>query len=52
MKKVKEAFLSFFFGKEKGKYTITLINRSSLISIRIQHKVVLLVVLTVFAIDF
>ena len=32
-----------FFEKEKGKYTVTLINRSYLILPRIQHKVVLLV---------
>ena len=31
-----------FFVKEKGKYTVTLINRSYLILPCIQHKVVLL----------
>ena len=45
-------FASFFldlFRKEEGKYTVTLIIGSSLIPQRIQHKVVLLVVLTIFA---
>ena len=41
-----------FFGKEKGKCTVTLINRCSLILPRIQHKVVLLVLRTVFAVCF
>ena len=41
-----------FFRKEKGKYTATLINRFSLILPRIQHKVVLLVLQTVFAVGF
>ena len=45
-------YFAFFFldlfRKEEGKYTATLINGSSLISQRIQNKVVL-VVLTVFA---
>ena len=48
-------FFFFFldlFRKEEGKYTVTLINGSSLISQRIQHKVVLLVVLTIFARGF
>ena len=35
-----------FFAKEKGKYTVTLINRSYLILPRIQNKVVLLVLRT------
>ena len=34
-----------FFRKEKGKYTVTLINRSFLISLCTQHEVVLLVML-------
>ena len=38
--------------KEKGKYTVTLINRSYLILPHIQHKVVLLVLWTVFAVGF
>ena len=41
-----------FFGKEKGKYTVTLINRCSLILPRIQHKVLLLVLQIVFAAGF
>ena len=41
-----------FSRKEKGKYTVTLINRCSLILSRIQHKVVLLVLQIVFAVDF
>ena len=41
-----------FFAKEKGKYTVTLINRSYLILPRIQHKVVLLVLRIVFAVGF
>ena len=41
-----------FFGKEKGKCTVTLINRCSLILPRIQHKVVLLVLQIVFAAGF
>ena len=36
--------------KEKGKYRVTLINISYLILHRIQHKVVLLVLRTVFAV--
>ena len=36
----------------KGKYTVTLINRSYLILPRIQHKVVLLILRTVFAVGF
>ena len=48
-----DAIFCFFFldlfRKEEGKYTVTLINGSSLIPQRIQHKVVLLVVLTIFA---
>ena len=44
--------LRFFAKKEKGKYTVTLINRSYLILPRIQHKVVLLVLRTVFAVGF
>ena len=42
-------FFLDLFRKEEGKYTVTLINGSSLIPQRIQHKVVLLVVLTIFA---
>ena len=44
--------LEIFFEnyKEKGKYMITLINRCSLILPRIQHKVVSLVLQTVFAV--
>ena len=38
-----------FFLKEKGKYIVTLVNRSSLILPRIQHKVAFLVLRTVFA---
>ena len=41
-----------FLRKEKGKYTVTLINRSYLIFPRIQHKVVLLVLRSVFAVCF
>ena len=41
-----------FLRKEKGKYTLTLINRSYLIFPRIQHKVVLLILRTVFAVGF
>ena len=41
-----------FLRKEKGKYTVTLINRSYLILPGIQHKVVLLVFRTVFAVGF
>ena len=41
----------FFFRKEKGKNTVTLINRISLISPRIQHKAVLLVLRTVLAVE-
>ena len=41
-----------FFRKEKGKYTVTLINRCSLILHRIPHKVVLLVLQIVFAAGF
>ena len=41
-----------FFRKEKGKYTVTLINRCSLFLPRIQHKVVLLVLQIVFAAGF
>ena len=41
-----------FLRKEKGKYTAALINRSYLILPRIQHKVVLLVLRTVFAVGF
>ena len=41
-----------FFGKEKGKNTVTLLNRSFLILPRIQHKVVLPVLRTVFAVGF
>ena len=47
-----DAIFYFFldlFRKEEGKYTVTLIIGSSLILQRIQHKVVLLVVLTIFA---
>ena len=49
-----DAIFCFFFfldlfRKEEGKYTVTLIKGSSLIPQRIQHKVVLLVVLTIFA---
>ena len=43
------AFFLDLFRKEEGKYTVTLIIGSSLIPQRIQHKVVLLVVLTIFA---
>ena len=39
-----------FFEKKKDEFKITLINRKSLISHRIKHKDVLLVVLTVFAV--
>ena len=44
--------LEIFFEnyKEKGKYMVTLINRCSLILPRIQHKVVSLVLQTVFAV--
>ena len=41
-----------FLRKEKGKYTVTLINRSYLILPHIQQKVVVLVLQTVFAIGF
>ena len=41
-----------FFRKEKGKYTVILINRCYLIWPRIQHKVVLLVLQIVFAAGF
>ena len=41
-----------FLRKEKGKYTVTLINRSYLIFPLIQHKVVLLVLRSVFAVSF
>ena len=42
-----------FFGKREGKiYAVTLINRSYLILPHIQHKVVLLVLQTVFAVGF
>ena len=47
--------LRFFAKKEKGKYTVTLINRSYLIlplPLIFQHKVVLLVLRTVFAVGF
>ena len=43
-------FVKILFRKEKGKYTVTLTNRCNLILPRIQHKVVLLVLRTVFAI--
>ena len=46
------AFFKDLFRKEEGKYTVTLIIGSSLIPQRIQHKVVLLVVLTIFAAGF
>ena len=46
------ALLRFFLQKETGKYTVTLINRSYLILPRIQHKVVLFVLRTVFAVGF
>ena len=46
------ALLRFFFRKEKGKYAVTSINRCYLILPRIQHKIVLLVLRTVFAIGF
>ena len=38
------------FPKERDKYNISLMNRNSLILPRTQHKVVLLVVLTMFAV--
>ena len=38
--------------KKKGKCTVTLINRSYLILPRIQHKLALLVLRTVFAVCF
>ena len=41
-----------FLRKEKGKYTVTLINRSYLILSRIQQEVVLLILRTVFAVGF
>ena len=41
-----------FLRKEKGKYTVTLINRSYLILPRIQRKVILLILRTVFAVGF
>ena len=44
------ALLGILFRKEKSKYTVTLINRCNLILPRIQHKVGLLVLRTVFAI--
>ena len=46
------ALLRFFAKKKKEKYTATLINRSYLILPRIQHKVALLVLRTVFAVGF
>ena len=42
----------FFHYVMKGKYTVTLINRSYLILPPIQHKVVLLILRTVFAAGF
>ena len=45
-------FVETFLRKEKGKYRVTSINRSYLILPRIQHKVVLLVLQTVFAVSF
>ena len=44
------ALLRFFLRKEKGKYTVPLINRSYLILPHIQHKVALLVLLTVLVV--
>ena len=44
------ALLRFFLRKEKGKCTVPLINRNYLILPHIQHKVVLLVLLTVLAV--
>ena len=38
------------FPKERAKFNVSLMNRGSLILPRIQHKVVLLVVLTMFAV--
>ena len=46
------AFYEIFFLKEKGKYTVTLIKRSFLISLCTQQEVVLLVMPTVFATGF
>ena len=46
------ALLRFFAKREGTKYTVTLINRSYLILPRIQHKVVLLILRTVFAVGF
>ena len=46
------ALLRLFCRTEKGKYTVTLINRSYLILPGIQHKVILLVLRIVFAVGF
>ena len=45
-------FYEIFFLKEKIKYTVTLINRSFLISLCTQHEVVLLVMPTVLTTGF
>ena len=46
------ALLRFFAKRLKGKYTVTLINRSYLVLPRIQLKVILLILRTVFAVGF
>ena len=46
------ASLRYFLQKRGDKYNVCLMNRSSLILPRTEHKVVLLVVLTMFAVGF
>ena len=45
-------FVKICFQKKGDKYKVSWLNRSSLKSIRIQHKVVFLFVLIVFAVGF